>query len=252
MFIINDLLTIRADRNTYYYGREILFRKHPNVVEILCKELPKLLDMMLDGLMWHANVVVDGKVRVNYYIRELYGVPDDVPNVWTSGLGVLVIDGKPEVFNHPVMEKLLELKWQKFGLKMYLSIQLYYTLVFILFNIAFVQNGYSCDSTYVYMRMAVGIVSAFTFMVISVVIGFQAYRKQTATTVICGFTLSLPRFCKSSSFSFVMCVLLSLSVFIHLLPTPHSPLHLVLDEALDLGQHWKVCCLACACVCVRV
>lgn len=41
----------------------------------------------------------------------------------TSGLGVLVIDGKPDPFNHPVVEKLLDLKWNKFGLKIYATMQ---------------------------------------------------------------------------------------------------------------------------------
>ena len=30
---------------------------------------------LLDGLLWHSAGVEDGRVRVNYYIRELLGNP---------------------------------------------------------------------------------------------------------------------------------------------------------------------------------
>lgn len=39
----------------------------------------------------------------------------EVTDVWTAPLGVLVLAGRPEVFDHPVVEKLLEVKWNRFG-----------------------------------------------------------------------------------------------------------------------------------------
>jgi hypothetical protein len=67
--------------------------------------------------IYHLSLtqVQDGRVRVNYYIREMYGIPEQSSDVWNSPLGVLVQAGSPEIFNHPVMEKLLEVKWERFG-----------------------------------------------------------------------------------------------------------------------------------------
>jgi hypothetical protein len=48
-FILNDLLTIRADLNGYYYGRELLFKHHPDLVGILGRNEQQLLRTLLDG-----------------------------------------------------------------------------------------------------------------------------------------------------------------------------------------------------------
>jgi hypothetical protein len=33
-FIITELLTIRADRLEYYYGRDVLWKEHPDIVDV--------------------------------------------------------------------------------------------------------------------------------------------------------------------------------------------------------------------------
>ncbi len=50
---------------------------------------------------------------------------------------MLVSHGAADVFNHPVVEKLLKVKWRRFGLKMYLVMQMWYTIILILFTIGF-------------------------------------------------------------------------------------------------------------------
>ena len=34
--VIEDILTIRADRDVYYYGCDALFERHPEVIQHLC------------------------------------------------------------------------------------------------------------------------------------------------------------------------------------------------------------------------
>merc|ERR1711972_563444 len=46
--VIIDLLTIRADRDRYYYGMDILFERHPDVVKRLCMDAPALVPTLLD------------------------------------------------------------------------------------------------------------------------------------------------------------------------------------------------------------
>merc|ERR1719412_619247 len=50
--MIVDLLTIRADRERYYYGMDTLFERHGDLVKRLCMEAPALVPALLDGLIW--------------------------------------------------------------------------------------------------------------------------------------------------------------------------------------------------------
>merc|ERR1719401_1074165 len=69
--IIVDLLTIRADRERYYYGMDILFERHSDVIRVLCINAPALLPVLLDGLMWRNRTAENGMRRVNYYVQYL-------------------------------------------------------------------------------------------------------------------------------------------------------------------------------------
>ena len=69
----------------------------------MCRECPSLLEeALLDGLLWHSKDVENGKIRVNYYIREMYGDTSKEPNVWKHPLAVLVGKGSSDMFQHPV------------------------------------------------------------------------------------------------------------------------------------------------------
>mmetsp|Transcript_32343 Transcript_32343/g.82414 ORF Transcript_32343/g.82414 Transcript_32343/m.82414 type:complete len:1373 (-) Transcript_32343:196-4314(-) len=193
-WVIDDLLAIRADRNTYYYGRETMFETHPGLVKKLCRQMPHLLDNMLDGLMWHASMVVDSRVRVNYYVREMYGVPNETVDTWESALGELVQHGAPELFNHPVVEMLLGVKWHRFGLMLYMSIQVWYTMMLALFTYGFAQLSDDCSTVATTIRQAVGGMSAATLLVQTLVVAGQARRGQFQSSTIAGIPAKVPRF----------------------------------------------------------
>ena len=104
-FILKDLLTIRADLHGYYYGRDALFSHHKDLVHELGKQCPALFRILLDGLLWHSREKLAGRlVRVNYYIKDLYGDPDDHPDPWNSPLAHLVTFADNETFKHPVRQ----------------------------------------------------------------------------------------------------------------------------------------------------
>jgi hemoglobin-like flavoprotein len=172
-FVMGDLLAIRADRYRYYYGRETLFKTHPDLVQSVSSQMPALLDTLFDGLMWHAQMVNDGRVRVNYYIRELYGVPEEVKDVWVSPMGVLVLAGQSNVFNHPVVEKLLAVKWERFGLKMYSVIQIWYVIMLILFTLGFVTYQNTCAKEAEVVRLATGGMATMTLLLQTIVLCYQ-------------------------------------------------------------------------------
>ena len=118
--LIKDLLSIRADRSTYYYGRADLWRASPWLLATLVDRLPKALPTLLDGHLWCSRFVENGTRRVNYYIQELYGDPglSDYGIVHNTPLAILVHRlpmSELDVFTHPVVRYLVDLKWQLFA-----------------------------------------------------------------------------------------------------------------------------------------
>lgn len=67
--MIKDLLTVRADRERYYYGMEDLFHHHPDFVHRLTGDAPSLLPFLLEGLVWRSRFTKDGMRRVNSYVK---------------------------------------------------------------------------------------------------------------------------------------------------------------------------------------
>ena len=60
---------------------------------------------MYSGLMWHSREKTDRKVRVSYFIAELYGRPDEYHDPWNSPLARLVKFADHQTFAHPVVCK---------------------------------------------------------------------------------------------------------------------------------------------------
>uniref|UniRef100_A0A6U4YXK8 Globin domain-containing protein n=1 Tax=Hemiselmis andersenii TaxID=464988 RepID=A0A6U4YXK8_HEMAN len=157
-FILSDLLKIRADREMYYYGREVLFSVHPDIVEKLCQQCPEvLLDTLLAGLMWHSKEVENGYIAVNYYIKELYGDPKEEPNVWKQAMAALVEYGRAEMFDHPVAKRLLQVKWERFGKGYLLWLLGVHLVILAMFMVGSVENRENC--AFMPLRYLTGVVS---------------------------------------------------------------------------------------------
>jgi len=121
--MLRDLLAIKVDRDAFYYGRDRLWELHPDIVTLLCSVCPDLLEELLDGLIWHSASAKEGKVRVNYYVRELYGNPDMFHDASTTPFAILALQGPAELFVHPVVEKVLHLKWTLFARARFLAME---------------------------------------------------------------------------------------------------------------------------------
>merc|ERR1719376_1955602 len=61
--MIVDLLTMRADRDKYYYGADDMFKRHHDIVKMLLDEAPGLLPELFDGLIWRSRVTVNALRR---------------------------------------------------------------------------------------------------------------------------------------------------------------------------------------------
>jgi len=118
--LLSDMLAIRSDRESYYWGRSLLWSKHPWITQLLVEKAPRLLPTFLDGHLWTSAAMKDGARRVNFYVKELYGDPSVLRNgsVNSTPLGLIVF-GLPasevHVFAHPVIKFLVDLKWDQFA-----------------------------------------------------------------------------------------------------------------------------------------
>jgi hemoglobin len=138
-FILNDLLTIRADRERYYFGSPMLFRTHKGLVKNLAVLAPHLLTDLFDGLMWRSRLTENGLRRVNYYIQDIYGDPTmerffDPYHTPLAELGRLHYS---ELYEHPVPQFIVSIKWEKFARAMFIRSQTLFFFLLILFVVGY-------------------------------------------------------------------------------------------------------------------
>lgn len=128
--MIQDLLTIRADREVYYYGCEELFRRHPDIVKRLCTSAPTLLETLLDGFIWRSRRSVHGMRRVNYYIKYLI---QDLDGNFSSAMSCLVEHASPTIASHPCCALAADTVWFKFATTYFLLGKLYFLTTLLVF-----------------------------------------------------------------------------------------------------------------------
>merc|ERR1712190_440978 len=137
--IIVDLLTIRADRDRYYYGMEDLFERHPDIVKRLCMEATSLLPTMLDGLIWRSRTTEAGMRRVNYYVRHLMVDADGTFNKATEWI---TDNGDPKLVCHPVIAMVTDMVWSRIAYRTFLMGKswLLFTLGVFIFGTALLKH----------------------------------------------------------------------------------------------------------------
>jgi len=108
--MIGDLLTFRADRDNYYYGFDDLFERHPDVIRRLSLDAQALLPNLLDGLIWRSRLTINGKRRVNFFIKHLV---QDAEGHLNQALEWLVAAGDPKTLCHPAVALFSDLLWDR-------------------------------------------------------------------------------------------------------------------------------------------
>jgi hypothetical protein len=166
-FLISDALCLKADRDNYYYGRKELHDTHPEMLGILCRDSPELVETLMDGLLWHSQTVDDGRLRANYYFKDVFSDPQQVPDAWRTPLAVMCQEGQPEMFGHPVIEKLLDCKWERFGKTFFIATQLWFVLLLCIFSVGFLNKPYECEPVKTGFQAASGIVAGVTVLLMT-------------------------------------------------------------------------------------
>jgi len=210
-FILCDLLTIRADIHGYYYGREELFKYHDDLIGEVLRESPDSMPILLDGLLWHSKEKLPGRqVRVNYYIRDVYGEPQKDIDSWVTPLGRFIVLGDNQIFLHPVVKRTLQLKWEKFGLALFCLKEIWYLGMLITFMIGHVQDPSGCIGRLQKDRIALSIMAAITLALQMKMVMTHVLKRLCLTYQIGPFEVQVPR-CLTSIWTLVRitsCVLL--------------------------------------------
>eukprot|EP00929_Paragymnodinium_shiwhaense_P007997 TRINITY_DN111919_c0_g1_i1.p1 TRINITY_DN111919_c0_g1~~TRINITY_DN111919_c0_g1_i1.p1 ORF type:complete len:1169 (+),score=233.22 TRINITY_DN111919_c0_g1_i1:162-3668(+) len=128
--ILQDLLTIRADRDRYYYAKDELFFRHPDVLHMLIAEAPGLLGVLLDGLVWRSTVNEDGHRRVNYYTKHLLV---DAQGERTDTFKLIHDFQDPKLICHPALVNLINVVWSKACSSTFLASKLWLFLTLVIF-----------------------------------------------------------------------------------------------------------------------
>mmetsp|Transcript_168400 Transcript_168400/g.541026 ORF Transcript_168400/g.541026 Transcript_168400/m.541026 type:complete len:1179 (-) Transcript_168400:110-3646(-) len=116
--VLNDLLTIRADRMRYYYGVDTLWSRHPDIVKKLQQEAPMLLTTLLEGLIWRSHRTVDGMRRVNYYVKHVLVKAD---GTFADALECVSGTGDPTLVSHPTVALLADCLWTGVVVRQFIS-----------------------------------------------------------------------------------------------------------------------------------
>eukprot|EP00930_Biecheleria_cincta_P056874 TRINITY_DN428_c0_g1_i3.p1 TRINITY_DN428_c0_g1~~TRINITY_DN428_c0_g1_i3.p1 ORF type:complete len:612 (-),score=120.78 TRINITY_DN428_c0_g1_i3:230-1873(-) len=128
--MITDLLTIRADRDNYYYGCDELFTRHPEVIQRLCADAAALLPTLLDGLIWRSRLAINAQRRVNYYVKH---VIQDGDGKFNKALEWLVDGQDPKIICHPVVVLFSDMVWGRLASRYFFLGRCYFVFTLIVF-----------------------------------------------------------------------------------------------------------------------
>eukprot|EP00929_Paragymnodinium_shiwhaense_P053815 TRINITY_DN2697_c0_g1_i2.p1 TRINITY_DN2697_c0_g1~~TRINITY_DN2697_c0_g1_i2.p1 ORF type:complete len:1104 (+),score=257.39 TRINITY_DN2697_c0_g1_i2:144-3314(+) len=130
--MLEDLLTIRADRDNYYYEVNYLFKRHADIVRVIFEDAPTMLFPLLNGLIWRSRVTTNGLRRVNYYIKHLLIAPD---GGFAKTLQWVVASKDPKVMVHPVLVFLGDIVWRGVACRAFVNKKAWLVFTLIIFVI---------------------------------------------------------------------------------------------------------------------
>merc|ERR1719383_1344021 len=128
--VIQDLLTIRADRERYFYGADELFKRHPDIIQRLLLSAPAVLPVLLDGLIWRARTTENGMRRVNYFLKHLIVQSD---GNCAKTLQWIAESKDPKIVCHPVMILLSDIVWSRVAFSSFLLKKAVFFVTLLLF-----------------------------------------------------------------------------------------------------------------------
>eukprot|EP00438_Fugacium_kawagutii_P033793 Skav218848 [mRNA] locus=scaffold2397:54135:62539:+ [translate_table: standard] len=133
--MLEDLLTIRADRDNYYYGVDDIFRLQPDVVEDILLEAPLLATTLMDGMIWRSHKTQAGLRPVIYYLKNLVQDMDE-NKTFSRALISFVKYDNPKTIMHPILVFVLDLIWTHLAKKVFFLDRVLTMVSFVVFLLA--------------------------------------------------------------------------------------------------------------------
>lgn len=128
--MIADLLTIRADRDNYYYGCDALFERHPDILQECCAVRgQRLLPILFDGMLWRSRLTIKKMRRVNFFVKHLIQNADGTFNTY---LPAVVKLNDPDLIGHPVVSFVFNMLWARLARYSFLRSRLLYLFLVVL------------------------------------------------------------------------------------------------------------------------
>merc|ERR1719440_2148940 len=128
--MLQDLLTIRADRDKYYYEFDFMFSRHPDIVNIMLQDAPGLVVPLLNGLIWRSRLTDNGYRRVNYYMKHLLIDPQ---GNFAKNMDWVVKAKDPKLMVHPVLILMADLVWGRVALRSFIQRKLWFVFTLVVF-----------------------------------------------------------------------------------------------------------------------
>ena len=141
--MIEDILTIRADRDHYYFGVDEMFQFQPNIADNILREAPFLAETLLDGLIWRSHKSKDNLRPVIYYLKHLLQDMDET-QMLSRALISYVRFNHPQTIMHPILTFSLDLLWDRLAKRFFVMdriLTVVNCLIFIVAECWLVQAG---------------------------------------------------------------------------------------------------------------
>ena len=144
--MLEDQLTIRADRDRYYFGMDDLFAWHPDIFKRLTEDAPTLLPAFLDGLIWRSRNQEAGMRRVNYYLKHLVMNEDGTFSKTLEWCGKA---NDPKIVCHPALVLLSDTIWSRLAARRFLYAKSWFFFTLILFTVSqsILENKKAADGS---------------------------------------------------------------------------------------------------------
>eukprot|EP00929_Paragymnodinium_shiwhaense_P113813 TRINITY_DN820_c3_g1_i6.p1 TRINITY_DN820_c3_g1~~TRINITY_DN820_c3_g1_i6.p1 ORF type:complete len:1139 (-),score=291.44 TRINITY_DN820_c3_g1_i6:390-3713(-) len=160
--MLADLVTIRADRDKYYYPIDALFARHTDLVNVLLQDAPTLVVPLLDGMIWRSRITKNGLRRTNYYMKYLLL---DQEGKLHKTLEWIVKARDPKLMVHPMLVLLSDVIWRRVALFSFLSRKMWFIFTLFVFVISqSILKGYNRDHSGEASRIAAVILRLFIYL----------------------------------------------------------------------------------------
>ena len=123
-----------------------LFKRHPDIIKMLCDQAPELVPQLLDGLIWRSRNTEAGMRRVNYYMKHLL---IDEEGAFNKTLSWITSTRDPKLVCHPVIVLVADIVWSRVAFMsfMYGKSWFFFTLLVLMISRSVLEHINEDDET---------------------------------------------------------------------------------------------------------